>query len=304
MIQWKTPEIEDLPEMRRILKGAGVQGSDTCAANIFLLREKYNIKISIQDGILFRLYTGTRLPGHLGMTFPVGGDTGQAFRLIAGDSEENNTAVSFIYLTEEQKEIASSYYPKMVFDTYEGNSDYLYEASHLSGLEGRENSKKRNRVRHFIREYPDWEIRFLEDTASGDILQDMIRVEEKWFDLLGERVDSVFVERLEIYEACRYWKELKLTGAVIYAAGEPAAMSMASEISPGYFDIHFEKCYGSYAQAGGFSVINKFFTEYLMEKHAALWINREEDIGLESLRRAKMAYRPDKMLIKYHTRNK
>ena len=67
------------------------------------------------------------------------------------------------------------------------------------------------------------------------------------------------------------------------------------------FDIHFEKCYGEYAQVGGFSVINKFFAEHLMKEYGAEWINREEDIGIEGLRRAKMAYRPDMMLEKYHT---
>jgi hypothetical protein len=126
-------------------------------------------------------------------------------------------------------------------------------------------------------------------------------VEERWFAAQTERVDSTFVERLEIYEACRYWEELGLIGAVVYAEEIPVAMTIASEISRGCFDIHFEKCYGDYAQAGGFAAINRYFAEYLVRERGAQRINREEDIGLEGLRRAKMAYRPDKMLEKYHT---
>ena len=48
-------------------------------------------------------------------------------------------------------------------------------------------------------------------------------------------------------------------------------------------------------------MINKFFAEHLMKEYGAVWINREEDIGIEGLRRAKMGYRPDMMLKKYHT---
>ncbi len=302
MINWKTPEADDVPKMRRIIGDSGAQGSDACAVNIFLLREKYNIKTAIENDTLYRLYTGTRLQGRSGMGFPLGGNTDEALQALVKDCREKGKPPRFIYLSEEQKQKVSEFFPEMIFDTYDGNFDYMYEASHLADLAGRKNTKKRNRVNHFLREYPDWEIRFFDNKSDGDFLQDMISVEERWFAGLDERVDSVFVERLEIYEACRCWKELGFVGAVIYVKGEPAAMSMASEISPGTFDINFEKCYGDFAQAGGFAVINKFFTEHLIKEYGARWINREEDIGLEGLRRAKMAYHPDRMLQKYHTR--
>ncbi len=288
--------------MKRIISSSGAMGSDACAANIFLLREKYNIRIAIAEGSLFRLYTGTRIPGRSGITFPLGGDRVKALDMLAEDCRERNKIPHFVFLTEEQKEIVSSCFPEMCFDTSDGNSDYTYTAQHLAELQGKENVKKRNRVSHFCREYPEWEIRYSENEVPTSFTRDMISVEERWFKSQTERVDSTFVERLEIYEACRYWEQLGLLGAVIYVDNVPAAMTISSEISPGCFDIHFEKCYGEYAQAGGFSVINKYFAQHLAAEHAAQWINREEDIGLEGLRRAKMAYRPDKMLEKYHTR--
>lgn len=78
-------------------------------------------------------------------------------------------------------------------------------------------------------------------------------------------------------------------------------MTIASQTSRGCFDIHFEKCYGEYAQNGGFAMINKVFAQKLTEDCGAEWINREEDIGLAGLRKAKLSYHPDKMLQKYHT---
>lgn len=301
MIEWKTPTIADVPEMKNIIGTSGAEGSDACAANIFLLREKYNIKIAYCEGALLRLYTGTRLPGRSGVTFPLGGDTAKALDMLEEDAKERGKQPCFIFLTEEQRDILAERYPDMRFETSDGNSDYTYDATHLAELSGKENEKKRNRVHRFERLYPERIIKFSEREIPTFFTRDMISVEERWFAAQTERVDSTFVERLEIYESCRYWEELGLIGAVIYADEIPVAMTIASEISHGCFDIHFEKCYGDYAQAGGFAAINKYFAEYLVREHGAQRINREEDIGLEGLRRAKMAYRPDKMLVKFHT---
>ena len=303
MIDWRTPTIADLGEMKRLAGISGAQGSDACPVNIFLLREKYNIKISIEDGFLFRLYTGTRMAGRNGVPFPLGsGDIGAALDRLAASAKERNVPLRFIFLTEEQRGIVAAHFPGMEFETDEGNSDYTYTAQHLAELKGKDNEKKRNRVNRFKRAYPDFEIRFADGENPTFFTRDMISVEERWFASQAERVDSAFVERLEIYEACRDWDRLGLLGAVIYADDTPVAMTIASEISPGNFDIHFEKSYGDHAQAGGFAAINQLFAQYLTEKHGAQWINREEDIGLEGLRRAKMAYRPDRMLVKYHTK--
>ena len=301
MIDWRTPAPEDVPLMQGMVDESGVMGSDANAANIFLLREKYNIKIAEEGGALLRLYTGTCLEGRGGITFPLGGDTDLALKALEADCAERGKPARFIFLTEEQRDIVADRYPDMMFDTSDGNSDYTYTASHLAELKGKENEKKRNRVSRFLRAFPDMEIRFTDDASDMKLLDDMICVEEKWFALQSERLDSSFLERIEIYEACRYWDKLGLLGAVIYVSGVPCAMTMASKTSEGCYDIHFEKCYGDYAQAGGFAAINKLFAEHLAEKYGARWINREEDIGLEGLRRAKMAYRPDKMLVKYHT---
>ncbi len=302
MIDWRTPTSNDIGEMKRLAGASGAGGSDACPVNIILLREKYNIRIAMQDGFLFRLYTGTRIPGRNGVPFPLGsGDIHAALDTLAASAKERNVPLRFIFLTEEQRDIVAEHFPGMEFGTDEGNSDYTYTAEHLAELRGKENEKKRNRVNRFMREYPDMEIRFSDGQNPTFFTRDMISVEERWFEGQAERVDSAFVERVEIYEACRDWDRLGLLGAVVYADNVPVAMTIASEISPGNFDIHFEKSYGDYAQAGGFAVINQLFARHLRDDHGALWINREEDIGLEGLRRAKMAYRPDKMLVKYHT---
>ena len=301
MLNWRTPQAEDIGLMYQYMEKTGAISSDTSPVNIFLLKEKYNIRIAEQDGFLFRKYSGTSMPGRNGIAFPVGdGDISHAVELAVKDRRERNREPSFIFLTEEQSKIIEET-GGFEMCTDRGNSDYLYTADHLAELTGSENRKKRNRVNRFERLYPDMRMQ-VSTSFEEKFCVDLLKVEERWFEDQESREDSAFVERQEIYDACRYWDALGLIGAVVYSEDDtPVAMTLASKISEGAFDIHFEKCYGEYAQAGGFSYINKHFADHLRKEFGAKWINREEDIGLEGLRRAKMSYNPDLLLTKYHT---
>ena len=301
MIDWRTPTLDDIDMMKEYMMKEGAMGSDSSAVNIYLLREKYNIKIAESDGFLLRKYTGERMPGRHGATLPIGdGDLAKAIELLKADRAERHKDLKLIYLTFEQCERLKNAGIKAEFDTYEGNSDYIYTAEHMATLPGKANRKKRNRVNHFESTFPGCSIVCTRE-PDEKFLSDVLQVEESWFLYLEERIDSTFVEREEIYDACKKWESLRLIGIVVYAPdGLPIAMSIASEISDGCFDIHFEKSYDDYAQAGGFAYVNMQFARHLMEEYGAKWINREEDIGLEGLRRAKMSYNPDMMLEKYH----
>lgn len=300
MMDWRTPGPGDIELIRNYMDGYNAATSDCSPVNIFLLREKYNIRIAEHDGFLFRKYTGEGLPGRDGIAFPIGsGDLRRAIDEAARERKSKGKPLRLIYLTKQQCDLIKSCGYEVSFETDRGNSDYLYTAEHLADLSGRSNHKKKNRAKRFERVYPDHRIVFFE-TGDEKLGNDMQTVEDRWFEDQEERIDSAFVERDEIHEACRIWNELGLIGSIVYVDDIPVAMSMASRISEGYYDIHFEKCYGEYARDGGFAFINMRFSVYLRDVHKAVWINREEDIGIQGLRRAKMSYNPDMLLDKYH----
>ena len=80
--------------------------------------------------------------------------------------------------------------------------------------------------------------------------------------------------------------------------GQIIAMTLGSPLSENTFDVHFEKAMEGYD--GAYSVINREFAQYLRDKYPRLqWLNREDDLGIECLRKAKLSYCPDRLIEKW-----
>ena len=72
---------------------------------------------------------------------------------------------------------------------------------------------------------------------------------------------------------------------------------MGSQLNENTFDIHFEKALDGVE--GAYAAINNGFARYLQEKHPHIaFLNREDDLGLEGLRKAKLSYCPHHMVEK------
>ena len=79
------------------------------------------------------------------------------------------------------------------------------------------------------------------------------------------------------------------------------AFSMGSFTAPGCFDVHFEKAYADVE--GAYPVINRELARYIRRLYPdTQWFNREDDMGLEGLRKAKLSYYPDILLEKFTAR--
>ena len=252
-----------------------------------------------------------------------------AIALIVEDAHKSGRPLEFCLVDEPRAQILREYFkttagadgaePPLHFTENRGDSDYIYSAESLATLAGNQYKKKRNHISRFNRSYLDYEIRPL--TPSN--FDDALAVEKSWLKVesLGESGDSdcecscecreaAWAERSEdeksrmaeycaIVEALENFDKLGLNGAVLYVEGKPVGMTMASEILPGVWDIHFEKVIDEYAVNGGYAIINKLFAERLVAA-GAKFINREEDINIEGLRKAKLSYYPQTILDKTH----
>jgi hypothetical protein len=326
----RTPELSDRFAVALAVAESGYIGSDAGFANVYLLRKKYGTLIDMHDGFLFRYYNGEG--SRRGYTFPLGtGDPGKALELIVEDSRESGRPLEFCLVDEYRTQILREYFnakagadsaePALHFESNRGDSDYIYSAENLAMLPGSDYRKKRNHISRFTRTYGQFELREMTPANIADALE----IEKRWLNDDGEMVtgnadcetpcdcaEAALAERSEdeksrmaeycaIVEALENFDALQMRGAVLYVEGKPVGMTIASEIAPGVWDIHFEKVIGEYADNGGYAVINKLFAEHLVAVGAKL-INREEDIGLEGLRKAKLSYYPQTILDKTHVR--
>jgi hypothetical protein len=166
------------------------------------------------------------------------------------------------------------------------NFDYLYGRSDLATLEGKTYHKKRNLVNAFINSY-NGEQRVL----TPDLVGDAMKVLDEWMEAKGHRGD--FAAASEALERFEY---LGMRGSIFYVDGEPGAWCLGEPLARGrMFTIHFEKACDRFK--GVYQFINQTFAQSLPNYFRE--INREQDLGDEGLRQAKMTYRPSGFVKKY-----
>lgn len=282
-------------------------GSDSSPANLFLLQSKYGIELSVRDGFLLRRYNGTGSRNGFGFPIALSKNSRMkdALNFLAEKSSAEKTLLRFCLCTREQKsEIDSCLaenFPelKINWKSDRADSDYIYLARNLAELPGQKFHKKKNHIARFMRLYENrWEFRLF---PESDIAKDIIFIEEKWLEekksSVGNPDHALVLESQSIASAVEFHSALNIRGGVLYVDKKPVAMTLASPVSPQVLDIHFEKAISSYAEDGAYSVINNLFA-----KHSAsfLYLNREEDMGIEGLRKAKLSYKPDILLDKFY----
>ena len=293
MLEWSIPEAEDEDWINSCIAVSGTIASDASFANIYLLRNKYSTKISRYKDFIIRKYSGKG--ARCGYTFPLGkGDVAKALAEIEKDAKECGERLQFAFVTEEQKEVLENAMPaRFCYSSDAGDSDYIYLRSELASLSGKAFHKKKNHFSKFVRTYPDY--KYYEIGACN--IYDAQKVADAWYyEHLQDEDASQLAEYKAIKEALDNFEELGLIGGIIYVNDSPCAMTIASKINENTVDVHFEKAVGEYALNGGYAAINKLFSEKL---DGVTWLNREEDIGIEGLRKAKLSYRPKIMLKKY-----
>ena len=114
-------------------------------------------------------------------------------------------------------------------------------------------------------------------------------IEEAW---------DLRAETLALRDAVDHFEALKLDGGLIRTGGQVVAFTIGDRLGADGFDVHFEKAYAQIQ--GAYAVINREFARYIRDRYPDVrWFNREEDMGLEGLRKAKLSYYPDAMVEKH-----
>lgn len=291
------------------LERSGLLGSDSSIANLFLLQEKYNTELKIQKSILFRYYYGNENRTGYGFPLPLKDASEDwlknALEYIFEDAKTQKRQAAFCLLTSEQKkqinECLDRHFPGKTVNwkTNRDDCDYIYLRKNLSDLPGSQYQKKRNHISRFNRIYGqqgiNWEFK---SYPENDIADDILAVSQKWYEEKDGGNDPILrLEHESIERALQNTDLLNLCGGVLYINGEPAAMTLASPISPDVLDVIYEKSFGDFEHNGAYAVINQQFAQH---NPTFLYLNREEDMGVEGLRKAKLSYKPEMILDKFY----
>ncbi len=171
------------------------------------------------------------------------------------------------------------------------NSDYVYLVTDLANLEGRKYDGKRNHIKKCLTEHnPEYK------TMTPDIVEQCLELQTEWCNLRQcEANPGLASENIAVKEIFTYMDKLPVFGGVIFINGKIEAFSIGEKLNEQTAVVHFEKANPEID--GLYQLINQWFCQYELKDYT--YVNREQDLGIEGLRRAKQSYHPHRMVEKY-----
>ena len=292
MLDFNDFTIKDKERIKKYTFAANFSGCDLAFANLFIWKFKFCTQIAENEDFLFIKYW---YQNKLYFMLPLGnGDLKKAINLLEEDAKKEDKPFRLQGLTPKMRENVETVFPeKFEFISNRNYCDYIYLREELASLSGKKFQPKRNHINQFLREFPNYE--FLK--ISPEIVPQCIDLERVWENRHnGENEsESRNAERKAITTALENFNELDLQGGALKVNGKIVAFTYGSPINSSVFDIACEKA--DTEIIGAYSMINNLFAKQIPENF--VYLNREEDLGIEGLRKAKLSYQPYEILPKY-----
>lgn len=289
-------ELEDKPVLDAVFKRVHHENSHMNFTNLFMWRKLCSIMWAIEDDILY-------------MKAEQGGKEFALEPLC--DKERLGEAAGFWlkYFAEKNKpflmygveegaavKIMEAHGTRLMMEEDEDNCDYVYASSDLINLAGRKFHAKKNHINSFKKNYPNAE--YLPITENI-ITQCKINI-NGWYKKHDRSDENITTERNAIIEVLNNFDYLELKGGAILLDNRVVAFTLGEQLNYNTAVVHVEKADPDVR--GAYPLINQ---QFVAHEFAALeFINREEDMGIEGLRKAKESYRPVKRIHKYAIKEK
>lgn len=292
MINFRTIELKDKDLYKELLYQNDARSCQYSFGNLFMwgLQE---IAYLYNHIVLY-----SRFDCHCYYPFPIGNDDKKAvLDTIFTDAKERGVCPCLTGLTETDKETLEALYPnQFYFHADRSNYDYVYNINDLADLKGRKLHRKRNHLKHFKKNHPDYMV----TPISLENLECVRAFVSDWYKLkLEENPDGDYRHEQEALEkALTHYEALEMEGLLLIENDEVLGFTIASQMSPDTYDVHYEKARGDID--GAYTTINSEFANYIRNKHPHIkYLDREEDMGIPGLRKAKMSYFPHHLVKKY-----
>lgn len=290
MIHFKDLTLEDKETVTKYTLTSSCKSCDISFSNLMSWKFWYNTTFTIiDDCLVFRFHEHERKKMSYMIPFGAGDIKPIIEKLIENSieiGEHFHLLASADYLHEK---LDAEYLNKFNIKVERNQAEYLYNRIDLETLKGNKLHAKRNHVTRFKKDFPSWEYKEL----SPELIENCIYMEQEWFFKHEmEDTQDVVDERRSLLFALNHLKETGAIGGVLYVEDHIVAFTIGCQINQNTIGIHFEKADTNYE--GAYAMINQLFVQHLPEQYE--FINREEDLGVEGLRTAKMSYHPCELL--------
>ena len=294
MLEFRRICAEDKPLFDIYRQKDRTGASEGAFATLFIWDEYYRLKIAENGEFLFlRFEIKGKEPSYF---FPIGsGDTEKALLQLKEYSESKGERLLFRLVTEDKAELLKRLFPGKFDYTYERDSaDYVYLTEKLCTLSGKKLHSKRNHLNYFKENY-DYTY---EAVDTPEKLRECAR---RAYELVENKTRNL--NPFELGAMKKYFNnyfKFNQTGALLRVGGKICAMTFGERLTEDMALVQIELAEDEVR--GSYQMINKLFCENAFKD--CKYINREEDMGLEGLRRAKQSYQPALMIDKYTIKEK
>lgn len=299
-MQWKEIELQDMEIFRKAFGNIQSQASEMTFANMFMWRKNYNTQFSIINNMLCMVSNARKYKPFAFSPIPLGTFQPEAFKdtihTLKAYFDSMGWKLFFGRVESSMVDLFKKHLDtKLSIKKNEASSDYLYTTESLITLAGKKLSSKRNHINKFLREYGSFD--YVE--ISKETVSECKRIFDEWCEK-NDDCDCEVPEECENWACSQLldnWDTIPgLRGALISVNGRFEAFTIGEMVNEDTAVIHIEK--GNTDIQGIYPLINR---EFITNTYShTKFVNREEDMGKEGLRKAKKSYRPWGMVHKFN----
>ncbi|BBF42661.1 hypothetical protein lbkm_1345 [Lachnospiraceae bacterium KM106-2] len=289
MLKFKKMTLEDIPVVRKYLQGLDNPACEFSVGNNLLWDDEDKLEFAlIRDHLIYRTVEEEEVRYDIPC---FKSNFKDVLKLLQSDAKKLGKNAVFAYLSKKMAEQIKAAYPS----DYEiccnrDHSDYIYNVEDMIGLKGKKYHKKKNHVNYFEKHY-----NFTYEKITKENLSECLKMKEEWMAEYDDGSDTIQIESNAINLALNHYEDFQFVGGLIRIDGVVRAFTVGERLTDDMFVTHFEKADESIN--GLYTIINQQFTEHELSNYK--YVNREDDLGIEGLRQAKLSYHPVQIYDKY-----
>ncbi len=284
-MNFKKIELDDKEKLEVFFKNAQELTCEIAFINLLIWQPLYNNYYCIEDDTL---YLKTCSNNNESYSVPFGNVAKGLEKIIKSENNFPNIWAQEGERFQTFKRLYGEYYD---FHEIPSEFDYIYNSSDLINLSGKKYHSKRNHISSFSKRF-NWHY---EDITSDNIekVRECARI---WYRQHNDATDVGLTSEMHgIDFMLKNMDTLDVTGGAIIVDSKVVAFTLGSPINNNIYDIHIEKAILGYETA--YTVINREFASHNLNDYR--YINRENDLGIDGLRKSKLSYKPEIILPKY-----